>query len=126
MVLKSLWRRILPSRKPGESVELDPVAQIALRFLLNYGEQTRERILAEVNATRVASSADVEQALDRLLNAGLVESASREGGEAQATPPTGTKDRDRVLPLKRKREMPWTTVGGYSIPTDWVLITMFG
>ena len=84
MVLKSLWKRVLPQRKRRESVQLDPVEQLTLRFLATLGEHTKESIHTEVNATRAAAPADVEVALARLVDAGLVVSSSRlEGGQSE-------------------------------------------
>jgi len=85
MDLKAFWRRLVPRAKPRESVELDPVQQLALRFLLNFGEQTRDEIRTEVTATRAASEDDIAEALARLVGAGLADSTIRLEGDASQT-----------------------------------------
>jgi hypothetical protein len=59
--LKSLWVRVGPQRKPRESVALNPVEQLALRFLLGFGPSTRDSIYTEVNSTRSADASDVDE-----------------------------------------------------------------
>jgi hypothetical protein len=75
--LKSLWERVRPQRKPQESVVLNPVEQLALRFLLGFGPSTREGIYTEVNSTRPTDASDVDEALSRLESLELVESRMR-------------------------------------------------
>jgi hypothetical protein len=55
-------------------VVLNPVEQLALRFLLSFGPSTRESVYAEVNSTRPANASDVDDALGRLESLELVES----------------------------------------------------
>jgi hypothetical protein len=72
--LKSLWVRVGPQRKPRESVALNPVEQLALRFLLGFGPSTRESVYTEVNSIRPADASGVDEALGRLESLNLVES----------------------------------------------------
>jgi hypothetical protein len=91
MDLKALWDRFVPHAKPRESVELDPVQQLALRFLLNFGEQTRDAIRTEVMATRAVSDDEVDLALAGLVDAGLADSTIRLEGDTSQTFLTPTK-----------------------------------
>jgi hypothetical protein len=75
--LKSLWERVRPQRKPQTSVVLNPVEQVALRFLISFGPSTRESVYTEVNSTRPADASHVDEALGRLESLELVESRLR-------------------------------------------------
>jgi hypothetical protein len=81
MFLRSLWERVHPPIRPRESVALDPVEQLSLRFLLSHGPTTEGSLHTEVNSTRVASASDVHDALARLEGLGLVESRIRLEGD---------------------------------------------
>ena len=100
MFLKSAWERVRPRRKPRESVDLNPVEQLAMRYLLSFGAGTMERVYREVSATRVAGHAEVGEALARLVSEGLAESRFRfEGGRSEAVffpSKKGTKLRGRI------------------------------
>jgi hypothetical protein len=70
--LKSILQRISPGR-PRESVELNPVAQIAVRYLAQYGSRTAADIEREVSAHRTIHGDELDEALAHLLAAGLAE-----------------------------------------------------
>ena len=85
MFLRTFWERVRPRIMARESVELDPVEQLSLRFLLSHGRTTEESLHTEVNSTRAASALDVHDALARLEGLGLVESRIRfEGDQSRA------------------------------------------
>jgi hypothetical protein len=73
MSIRSLLQSLVPWSRPRESVSLNPVEQLALRYLLVYGAATRETIAAEVSATRAEGEGEAEQAIARLQSIGLVE-----------------------------------------------------
>jgi len=75
MFVKSFWQRFNPWSAPGESVSLNPVEQLTMRFLLNLGQGTRESIQTEVDSTRVAGPGEVDEALVRLMDQGLVQTS---------------------------------------------------
>jgi hypothetical protein len=77
MFLKSLWQRVRPQRKPRESVTLNPVEQLALRFLLSFGPSMRDSVYTEVNSNRPVDGSDRDEALGRLESLELVESRLR-------------------------------------------------
>lgn len=84
MFLKSVWESVRPRRKPRRSVDLNPVEQLAMRYLLNFGAGTMESVYKEVSATRVADHREVGEALARLVSEGLAESRFRlEGGPSE-------------------------------------------
>ena len=85
MDLKAFWSRVMPRAKPRESVDLDPVQQLALRFLLNFGGQTRDEIRTEVTATRAAGEDEIDEALAGLVDAGLADSTIRLEGDTSQT-----------------------------------------
>jgi hypothetical protein len=70
--LRSLWQRF-SSNQPRESVELDPVAQIAVRYLAEYGSRTAADIEREVSSHRSLYGEELDEALSYLLAAGLAE-----------------------------------------------------
>jgi hypothetical protein len=73
--LKSILQRINPAR-PRESVELHPVAQITVRYLLEFGPRSVSDITNEVEATRTIFGDEMDESLAHLLEAGLVETAT--------------------------------------------------
>ena len=74
MFIKTLWHRIRSQRGTRQAVTLDPVEQLAIRFLIEFGPQTREAVHTEVNSTRSASELDVGEALARLVSQELADS----------------------------------------------------
>jgi len=84
MFLKAVWERVRPEGKPRESVNLNPVEQLALRYLLHFGAGTIESVSTEVSATRAVGYTEVGEALARLVSEGLAESRFRlEGGRSE-------------------------------------------
>lgn len=69
----SIWERIRPRRRPQESIDLNPVEQLTLRYLLSFGGRKEEDVFTEVSGTRTADRTEVAQALARLVRTGLVE-----------------------------------------------------
>jgi predicted transcriptional regulator len=67
-----LLRRINPWSRQPETVTLEPDEQIILRLLLEVGQGTRESIQTEVTSTRVEGEAQVDEALTRLENKGMI------------------------------------------------------
>ena len=76
MYLKPLLTRFLPHRRQRESVDLSPVEQLAIRYLIEYGPRDLSKVFTEVSATRATNTAEIRDALDRLLRIGLVPFAS--------------------------------------------------
>jgi len=76
--LRSIWQRIRTSQ-PRESVELEPVAQLTLRFLLQYGPHEVDNIRQEVGGTRVMIEKELDDALAHLVASGLVETSEQAG-----------------------------------------------
>jgi len=70
--LKSLWQRVNPNR-PRQSVELNPVEQLELRYLLQFGPRSADDIRAEVGGVRTIIDTELEDGLAHLVDAGLVE-----------------------------------------------------
>jgi hypothetical protein len=85
MGLESLWDRIRLQRKPREVVSLDPVEQLAIRALIEYGPRTKESIAIEVNSTRPVTDADIDEALARLVSQGLADSRLQPSDEQSHT-----------------------------------------
>jgi predicted ArsR family transcriptional regulator len=73
--LRSVWRRI--GGGPRETVELNPVEQLALLYLLEYGSRTADDIQNEVGAHRLLIEDELDEGLAHLLATGLVESTLR-------------------------------------------------
>jgi alpha-mannosidase len=70
-ILRSLLQR--HGGGPRESVQLNPVAQIAVRYLAQYGSKTAADIEREVSAHRTIYSEELDEALTQLLASGLAE-----------------------------------------------------
>ncbi|HEU0075543.1 MAG TPA: hypothetical protein VFS30_16185 [Dehalococcoidia bacterium] len=70
--LRSILQRINPAR-PRQSVELHPVAQITVRYLLEFGARSVDDITKEVEATRTIFADEMDESLAHLVEAGLVE-----------------------------------------------------
>ncbi len=85
MFLKSVWERVRPWRKPRESVDLNPIEQLAMRYLLHFDTGTAEGVYKEVSATRVAGQTEVDEALVRLVSIGLAETRFRLEGDQSET-----------------------------------------
>ena len=84
MFMKSLWDRMRPQRKDREAITLDPVEQLAIRYLIEFGPRTSESVHTEVNSTRPVSDAAVAEALARLVSQGLADSDIQlEGDQSQ-------------------------------------------
>jgi hypothetical protein len=66
-------RRLINRDRPRESVELDPVAQIAVRYLAEYGSKIALDIEGEVSSHRTIYDGELDEALSYLLAAGLAE-----------------------------------------------------
>lgn len=73
--LKSLWQRINPAR-PRQSVELHPVAQITLRYLLEFGPRSVPDITQEVESTRSIFGDEMDESLAHLVETGLIEATT--------------------------------------------------
>jgi predicted transcriptional regulator len=77
--LRSLFGRI--SGRPRQSVELNPVEQIAVRYLLQFGPRSVAAVRQDVTATRVEVGAEVDEAVAHLLEAGLIERSAPDEDE---------------------------------------------
>ena len=100
--MSSLFRRFWPAGKRRESVELGPVEQLALRFLLRSGPGAMDTIYKEVESVRLVSHAEVGAALTTLVSDRLIESRFQLVGDKGETlyVPTrrGERLRDRIPP----------------------------
>jgi hypothetical protein len=72
--LRAIWNS-LPFSRPRESVELKPVEQLALRYLLQYGPHTADDIRQEVSGTRIMVEKELEEGLAHLVETELVEAS---------------------------------------------------
>jgi hypothetical protein len=71
--LRTIWDRV--RNQPRQSVDLHPVEQIALRYLLHYGPRSAEDIRREVSSSRALLEDEFEESLAHLTDTGLVEAS---------------------------------------------------
>ena len=95
-MLQSLWHRFNPFSRQRESVSLNPVEQLTLRFLLGVGEATRGSIETEVTSTRRADSPEVDQALGLLTSKELVSARPGDDGQSYLPTPKAAKLRGNI------------------------------
>jgi len=89
-------------------VSLDPVEQIVVRYLIDYGPRTGENILAEVSSKRAVIEADVDEALARLASQGLADARIQFTGEQSQTLYVATKRAGKLkghIPLEPQTVM---------------------
>jgi hypothetical protein len=94
LMIRSLWDRIRPQRKAP--ITLDPVAQLAIRYLLEFGPRTRESIGNEVSSQRAVIDADLDEALARLVSQGLADARFQLQSEQSQTLYLATKKAARL------------------------------
>jgi hypothetical protein len=81
-LLRTIWDRV--RNQPKESVDLHPVEQIALRYLLQFGPHSTEDIRQEVSGSRTLLEDEFEDSLAHLTDSGLVEANPGIGPNAPA------------------------------------------
>jgi len=87
--LRTIWDRV--RNQPKESVDLHPVEQIALRYLLHFGPHSADDIRQEVSSTRSLIEDEFEDSLAHLVEAGLVEAVPGTGPNEPAITYSATK-----------------------------------
>ena len=87
--LRTLWDRV--RSQPKESVDLHPVEQIALRYLLHFGPKSADDIRREVSSARTLIEDEFEDSLAHLIDVGLVEASPGIGPNQAAVTYSATK-----------------------------------
>ena len=86
MSLQSLWQRFNPFTRQLESVSLNPMEQVILRFLLRVKEAPRDSIQTELNSMGTADPTAVDEVLEMLVDKEMVSVSP--GNEGQLFQPT--------------------------------------